>query len=408
MTRLRSLDIDQVFYYSALLFALILSLSRAGISFFLLWFILLFLLKNDFQNKWLEIKTNPALKAMGLFLAFIFISIFWSTDLYEAINQIRLYSYWILIPIFAVSLKKKWLPNLITAFLLGMFINEILVYGIFFDFWKINGSTHSDPSPFMNHIQYSVLLATTAIILLNRLLSKHYTFRKKIPILIFFLTTTINLFISGGRTGQVAFFITIALTIMIHYRVTAKALFIFLILNTILFVGAYITLPTYNQRIQDTIFDIKAQQNGIYFTSVGLRNGFYIIAIDAFKNAPLFGAGVGDYKLATIKALSQDKHHFEATSLHFFSLSDYHNQYLMILIQTGLIGFMLMLWLIITLYRLTINDNEYKNLSVLTLTVFLISALSESLWIAQFPIVLFIFIVSISLVASKHNLSSKI
>jgi O-antigen ligase len=339
---------------------------------------------------------------MGLFLTFIFISLIWSSDTHEAINQIRLYGYWILIPILAVSLKKEWLPNLITSFLLGMFVNEILVYGIFFDFWQIKGHTHSDPTPFMNHIQYSVLLATTAIILLNRLLSTRYTLRDKLAILIFFLTTTINLFITAGRTGQIAFLISIALAVVIHYRVNIKSFIIFLMISFTIFTGAYAFLPVQKQRVTATLSDISMQEKGIYYTSVGLRNGFWIIAYDAFQESPVYGSGLGDYKYATKEALSKNHYTFETEAVNFFFVSDYHNQHLMILVQLGLIGFSLMIWFIYKLYSLNIKDKEMKELSILTLTVFFISAFGESLWIAQFPIILFIFIVSISLAASRE------
>ncbi|MDP3119859.1 MAG: O-antigen ligase family protein [Sulfuricurvum sp.] len=408
MKKILSLDINQIFYYSALVFGFILSLSRAGISFFLLWFLILFLLQNNLKQRWDDIKTNPTLQAMSLFLGFIVISIFWSTNLNEAINQIRLYGYWILIPILAVSLKKEWLSNIITAFLLGMFVNEILMYGVFFDFWQIKGHTHTDPCPFMNHIQYSIFLGVTAIILLNRLLSNRYTLRDKSAILVFFLTTTTNLFISGGRTGQVAFLVSITLVVIIHYRASIKSFILFLLISSILFISAYSLLPIFEGRVQQTVSDIQQQQEGIYNTSVGLRNGFWMIAYDAFKLNPLFGSGLGDYKDSTKEALANNKYNFEDAAINFFKTSDYHNQHLMILIQLGLVGFSLMVWFIIKLYQIDIEDPELKEVSILSLTIFFISALAESLWIAQFPIILFIFIVSISLAAAKPSHSLRI
>lgn len=409
MKKILSLDMNQIFYYSAIAFAFILSLSRAGISFFVLWFILLFLLQRNFKDSWVAIKTNPTLKAMALFLSFLFLSIFWSSNLSETVNEIRLYSYWILIPILAVSLKKEWLRDLITAFLFGMFVNEILMYGVFFDFWQIKGHTHADPCPFMNHIQYSVFLATTAIILLNRLLSNRYTLRDKSAILIFFFTTTTNLFISGGRTGQVAFWISIALVVIIHYRASIKSFILFLLISSTLFISAYSLLPIFKERIQSISSDISLQEKGVYNTSLGARNGFWLIAYDAFKLNPLFGSGLGDYKYSTKEVLANNDYNFEASAIDFFKTSDYHNQHLMILVQLGLVGFGLMLWFIIKLYQIDIEDPELKEISILSLTIFFISALAESLWIAQFPIILFIFIVSISLAAAKpaHSLSSE-
>jgi O-antigen ligase len=76
----------------------------------------------------------------------------------------------------------------------------------------------------------------------------------------------------------------------------------------------------------------------------------------------------------------------------------------MILAQTGLIGFALMLWLFITLFRLKIEDKELKELSILMLTVFAVSCIAEPLWILQFPIILFVLISTLSITASKKSM----
>ncbi|HEX5670637.1 MAG TPA: O-antigen ligase family protein [Sulfuricurvum sp.] len=391
---------NNLFYYSALLFALTLTLSRAAVSFFIIWFILLFLFQGHYRTTWILIRKNRALQAMGAFLAFLFASILWSDDTHEALNQIRLYSYWIIIPILAVSLKKEWLPNIITAFLAGMLVSEILTYGIFFDFWSINGHTSDDPSPFMTRIHYSIFLATAAIILLNRLLSNRYSYSVKIPLLVFFITTAINLFISNGRTGQLAFLVAIAVTVIIHYRLTLKSLFLFAVLTTTLFVGAYTAIPHFQKRIDSAITDTKMLQQGNFDTSWGLRAAFWIVTKDILIEHPLTGIGIGDYKHAAADAVIKNHHNFSPRTIAWCSDMHYHNQYLMILAQSGVIGFFLMLWLLVELFRLKIADRELKEFSVLGLSIFIVGFIAEPLWMLQFPIILFVFIVSISLAAS--------
>lgn len=396
-------DINQIFYYSALLFAFTISLSHAAVSFFVLWFVFLFLIRKDFVTSWKIIKETRVFQVMGLFISFIFLSILWSSDIHEALNQMRLYSYWILIPILAVSLKKEWLYSIITAFLLGMFLSEVIAYGIYFDLWNQYGFTFTEPSPFMTHIHYSIFLATTTIILLNRLLSKHYSNKEKLPMLLFFMTTTINLFISNGRTGQVAFLVAIAVAVIIHNRFTIKSLLMFSLISSFLFIGSYFALPTFQQRTKAMFSDIEMLNNGQYNTSVGQRSGFWIVTYDILKESPLFGVGIGDYKHAAKKVLTKNTHGLCPDAVKFCSTSHYHNQHLMILAQSGLIGFALMIWLYITIYQIAIKDKELKEVSVLTLTVFIVSAFSEPLWMLQFPIILFIFIVSVSLIAAKQE-----
>ncbi len=394
---------DRTFYYSALLFAFTLPLSRAAVSFFILWFVVLFLAHRDYRTSWEMIKSNRALVAMGAFISVMFVSLLWSNDTHEALNQIRLYSYWIIIPILATTLKKEWLPNIITAFLTGMFISEIIAYGIFFEWWTYKNSTPEYPSPFMTHIHYSIFLATTSILLLSRLLSDRYTWQSKLPMFLFFLTSTGNLMLSTGRTGQLALLIAIAVAVILHYRFTIKSFFIFVTLSTILFVGAYTTLDLFQKRADMAISDIKQFQKGNFDTSWGLRAAFWVVTYDIIREHPLIGIGIGDYKSAATETLAKNNHNFTPETIQWCSTMHYHNQYLMILAQTGLIGFALMLWMLIELFRLKIEDQELREFSKLGLTVFVVASITEPLWILQFPIILFVFVVSLSLVAARDT-----
>lgn len=404
MTLFKSINTTQLFYYSSLLFAFTLPLSRAAVSFFVLWFVVLFILQNDYRNTWNQLKNSRAFQAMGLFIAFIFLSALWSSDTHETLRQMRLYSYWIVIPILAINLRKEWLPNIITAFLGGMFISEILAYGIYFELWSINGRTPDYPTPFMTHIHYSVFLATTAVILFSRLLSQRYTWRSKLPMLIFFLTSTGNLMISTGRTGQLAFLVAMGIAVILHYRLTLKSLLIFGVFSSILFIGAYNTIDLFKQRFDMGISDIQKLQNNNFESSWGQRVVYWFVTIDILKNDPLLGVGIGDYKEAAISVLTENVHNLPASTITICKgMSHYHNQYLMILAQVGIIGFALMLWLLIELFRLKIQDSELREFSLLGISVFTVASIAEPLWMLQFPIILFVFIVAISLAAQRPS-----
>lgn len=393
--------IEFTFYFSSLLFAFAFPLSRAAVSFFIIWFIALFLLGRDYKNGWSQIKQNHVFWAMGVFIALLALSLLWSEDKSDGLNQLRLYGYWIIIPILAVTLKREWLPGIITAFLGGMFISEIIAYGIYFEWWTFKDRTPQYPAPFMSHIHYSIFLATTSIILLSRLLSQRYTWRSKLPMFIFFVTSTGNLMISTGRTGQLALFVAIGVAVVIHYRLTIKSFFIFTLLCVTLFVGAYSTIDLFKLRIDQGIEDTQKFQKGNYNSSWGLRAAFWIVTYDIVREHPLLGAGIGDYRLASREALQTNEHGFTKETIAWCSDSHFHNQYLMILAQTGLIGFALMLWLLIELFRVKIKDPQLNEFSKLSLTVFVVGNIAEPLWILQFPIILFIFITSISLASQS-------
>lgn len=399
----KQLNFERIFYYSVLLFAFFIPLSRAGISFFIVWFIFLFLLQKQYHHTWEQIKNNHVFWAMGTFLGFLAISLLWTENISDGLNQIRLYGYWIIIPILAVNLKREWLQSIITAFLLGMFLSEIIAYGIYFEWWTFKDRTPEYPAPFMSHIHYSIFLAMTSIILLSRLLSKQYTWHSKLPMLIFFLTATGNLMISTGRTGQLAFFVAMAIAIIIHYRLSLKSLVLFLALSAVLAIGGYSSISLFKKRIDHGINDIQQLQEGNFNTSWGLRAAFWVITYDAIQEHPFVGSGIGDYRLAARETFVCNTHHFNQKVINWCSDTHFHNQYLMILVQTGLIGFGLMLWLLIELFRLKINEPEFNTFKILGLTIFTVGCIAEPLWILQFPIILFIFIISLSIVASNKN-----
>ena len=359
-----------VFYYSTILFALTLPLSRAAVSFFIIWFLLLFIIRRDYAYTWKYIKQNRVFHAMGSLFGLLLLSILWSENTSEALNQIRLYSYWIIIPILASNLKKEWIPNIITAFLLGMFISEVIAYGIFFEWWTFKGRSPEYPSPFMFHIHYSIFLATTSMILFSRLLSNQYSLQSKFPMALFFLTSTGNLMISTGRTGQLAFLVAMAVAIIIHYRLTIRSLILFTGLTMTLFMGAYFNINLFQKRIDQGINDVQQLQLGNFDTSWGLRAAFWIITVDIVKKHPMLGVGIGDYKQASIEALKTDDHSFSPYTINWCSNYDYHNQYLMILGQIGLIGFALMVWLYTELFRLVIRNLDNRLMTSGSISIF--------------------------------------
>ena len=221
--------------------------------------------------------------------------------------------------------------------------------------------------------------------------------------LMFFFTSTGNLMISTGRTGQLAFLVAIGVAVIIHYRLTIKSLLLFSILSTTLFFGAYSSINLFQKRFDMAVSDIQELQKGNFDTSWGLRAAFWITTKDIIAEHPFVGVGIGDYKQGAIEALNKNNHGFSPVTVEWCSNYDYHNQYLMILGQLGLFGFSLMIWMYVELFKLVIKNSELKEFSILGLTIFVVSSMTESLWTLQFPIILFIFIVSLSLAASNNK-----
>ncbi len=389
-------NISTLIYYCILLFAFLLPISRAAISFFIILLPLLSLYEGDLKRKIYQIKSNKFLLFFSLFLLYSLVSLLWSENSSLAFRHIRLIFYFLTLYVLVTSIKKEQTSTIITVFLSGMLISEIISYGIFFELWTLNHATVSNPVPFMHHITYSVFLAFTAMLLLNRIISKNYILQEKILYTLFFITATGNLFLAKGRTGQVAFIIGIFLVAVLHYKNHIKSiLFSILLASSTLFL-AYQLSDTFKIRVHATINDVKNISNLNFDGSLGIRVAYYITTFDIAKDNLFFGVGLGDYVLQTKKILEEEKYNFLSDKTKKF-MGNYspHNQFLLILLQMGFIGLFSFFYIIYLLLKLKIDDSELKEISIIFITVFFTSSIVESLLKSQFSLSLFILFVGI-------------
>ena len=397
------LSFEKSYLYMAIAFAFVLPISRALVSLLIVLFPLVWVIEGKFQQKYNQVKSSNILLVIVLFILMQFISVLWSSDTHQALEAARMYTYWFALFVLATTIKKEWIEKIISSFLYGMVISEIFAYMIFFEIYAYKGKPPEYPSPFMMHIDYSIFLAFTSILLLNRIFSKRYLTKEKIVMGLFFITVTANLFISTGRTGQLAFLVALLVSVIIHFKLTLKSMLLFTILSTTLFVGAYQTIPLFEKRVDAAKSDIQKFQQGNYQSSWGIRAAFWIITYDIVKENPLIRVGIGDYKQAAQEALAKNDHQFAQAVQEFCTTSHFHNQYLMIITQTGLIGLALMIWIFVMLFRLKIDDPEIKELSILFGTVYLVGFIAEPLWVKQFPTVLFVMMMGLSIAASQKR-----
>jgi len=386
------------------LFAFILPLSRAGISFFVIILPILWLIEGDFKRKFEQIKSNKLLVAISAYLLFSIISALWSSNIEQTLNVLRLNSYWLLLFVIATKVKREQIGTIISSFLAGMFVSEIIAYGVFFELWTFRDATVQNPSPFMFWIDYSVFMAFTSILLLNRILSKNYNLKEKILFSLFFISVTGNLFLAIGRTGQVAFIVAIFVLMVIHYRFSIKSLLFSLVFLSAIFTTAYQLSDTFKQRSHSAINDINNIKNMNLNGSWGIRVAYWITTFDIVKDNPIIGIGLGDFKDETAKITQTNNYEFLTKKTKaFMADNDPHNQYLLVLLQMGIIGICLFLYMIYQIIKLNIKEVELKELSILFVTIFFVSCFAEPLFFKQFTIALFILFVGIFIASETET-----
>lgn len=367
---------------------------------------MIWIIEGDFKNKFEVIKKSKILLTILVFILLSLFSLSYSSDIELGLNQVRLVLYFLTIFVIATSIKKEDINTIITAFLAGMFVSEVIAYGVFFEFWQFKHATPQNPSPFMVHIEYSVFMAFTSVLLLNRILSKRYTLNEKLIFFFFFLTVTGNLFLATGRTGQVSLIAGIIVLTIIHYRMGLKSLIASFLILSVIFISAYNVSDSFNKRVYQAKTDIEKLIEGDFNTSWGLRVAYWLTTIEILKENPLIGVGIGDYIVETKNILKNEKFEiFSEDAKSFLSRKHPHNQYLLVLIQFGIIGLFFFSFLIYSILKLDIEDEELKELSILFCTIYFVGCLAEPLLIKQFTLSLFvIFIGLFSIQSTKKTL----
>lgn len=398
-----NLTFERLYKYSYIIFAFSLPLSRGSISFFIVLLPLIWLLEGGFKNKIEKIKSQKILLFFFIYLFYLICSSFWSEDITKALNMIRMTSYFFLIFIFFTSIKRENIDLIINAFLMGMFVSEVVVYGVLFGFWQIGNATPTYLSPFMMHIDYSIFLAFTSLLLMNRVLLKKYSLYEKFIFLFFFLTVTGNLFLSIGRTGQLALVFGIIILFIIHFKISLKSMISSILVTIVVFTAAYQVSDNFQTRVSETVNELKDIKAGNLNGSWGIRIAYWITSYNLMGNN-LFGYGIGDFEQVISNELKDEKYNYlSIETKEFMSKHHPHNQYLLILLQIGIIGLILFLYIIYLLFKLHIVDEEFKKGSIVFLVVYLVGCMAEPLFNKQFTLVLFILFISIFLLKEEKS-----
>lgn len=400
---IRNLSYEKTINYFILLYAFCLPISRSGISLSVIILILLWTLQGNFKEKLTEIKQNYFIIAIFIFILYSFIAVLWSTDKLFALEYIKKYYHFLIIPIIFTSLKKESISKVFSAFLLGMLISEITSYGIFFKLWTKEGVSSDDPSPFMDHSNYSTYLAFTVFILLHKIIYIK-DLKWKLFYGLFFIFSTSNLFLNGGRTGQFSFLIALFIVGFLGFRNKIRATIGVIILGATIFISAYNISPIFKDRFNYFLHDLGAMVYKKDFSnSFSTRVALWITGIDASKDNLIFGTGIGDettnaessivkYKIPDIFGSKDTKDYI-----------DFHNVFIQYLVQLGIIGLILFLSIFYFLFKLNIKDKIYRNLLVLFLILYLIhSMLGNSFHITQ-SMILFVLFSSIFITISKFE-----
>jgi len=276
---LQKFSLDKTYQYLLMALAFLAPLTVFGANFIIVIIVLLWLFSGDYRSKYNQIISSRLLIASIIFFSLHLIGLMWTENLEWGLHIVHKMWYFLLLwPVLYSVTRKEYVKKYVTFFLLAITFTEITSYLVWFEIIpEFKYASVTNPTPYMSHISYNPILAFSIYIVYHQIF-----FNKKLSRLEFFLysffaiTMTINMFITGGRAGQVMYFAMVSIFIFQFFNYQKiKSLFAILIIVPTIFYTAYQMSPLFQQRV-----DLAVQQTLNYSiktnSAVGQRITFAI------------------------------------------------------------------------------------------------------------------------------------
>ncbi|MBU1233355.1 MAG: O-antigen ligase family protein [Proteobacteria bacterium] len=317
------------------LFAFALPLSTSVTSILAILLILVWIAGGDLRKKLTDIFHNPLAIAVLVYIGLYALGLLWSKDLDWGIQVLLKQWKLLLFPVFLTLVNKDHTKYYLSAFVAAIVIQAGKAYLVWLGVIALSpGSTFTTEGT--SHVVYNPMLALAIyIILQNILLGTNRALFKALKGFLF-LFLFCNMFITVGRTGHVAFFVLLVVTLFQYFQTRSKKMLVMaLILLPLLITAIYQISPTFRTRITTAVTEVQNFRSG-EITSMGCRLWFCTNTLEILKKNWLTGTGTGDFPGEYAK-INQSR------SPAMPNTDNPHNQYLLVTALFGIFGLLSLL-----------------------------------------------------------------
>lgn len=314
------------------------------------------------------------------FIIFTYLSALWTEGPLEITRELhlnfdRFKYYFLLIPaVYSLSLGKKQIQNLFFLMALAPFITVIIYYCNGFGITHIysqlffHGNTNFITHYLINN-PFIVYSALYFYILIFESFKQH-NFKKAFLYTCITAVLFVSLFIDSGSTSRLMLVVFFLLAMIIpFFYLNKRNLFLVLFIT----LGISLFFISTNSKMQKGIQTFKtAESQGVYSGSWGHRLGFAIVGLKIFEENPWFGRGIIDVREKTIQYAKEHPKYFIGDHNRHF-----HDEHINILVEVGIVGYLIFIIFIILFLRLHINNTFINNLKISVILFYLLLMFGE-------------------------------
>jgi len=316
----------------------------------------IWLLTGDYKEKLKKVFSDKLILTFIVFIGIFFIGMLWTENFYAGRKIIERPLLYLIAPIMFTIYKPKYLKLFLWSMLLALIITGILTFLIQYGY--IHMEYNSDESPFVNRVYLAGMLIFAYSYFLYKIdTNKLFSFYNLIWILLAILMVY-TLIISGSRMGLINLLIATFIMLIYQYHLTLKKIIITIITISILSIVAYKSSSHIQYKVNQTIntlenMDMKAQIFNHEInrrTSLTCRFEFWYYAYSLWRQHPILGVGTGDGidELGKLIGKKEEKQLFKQCLGDGSGQFNPHNMYLFMLMQFGVFGFIVILWILYT------------------------------------------------------------
>ncbi len=385
----RNFNLEKTYQFLLIALAFFMPLTVFGGNFIILLIVLLWLISGNYKNKFNSILKSKLLLASIAFFSLHVVGLLWTNDLEWGIHIVRkMWYFFLLFPILYTIVIKENIYKYIGSFLLAICFTEILSFLVWFELIApFKNASVNNPTPFMSHITYNVILAFAIYLVLHRLFIIKDMGKFQVFLYSFFaLSMSINMFITAGRAGQVAYFIVLGVLIFQFFSFNKiKAILVSLFLVPVIFFSAYQISPVFNDRVDSALADVENYSEHKW-SSVGYRMTFAIYSWEMIKDNPIIGVGTGDFP-TEYKKINM------ARTPHMNNATNPHNMYILVASQSGFLGLISFLSIFYFQFKAAFHSKNAiaRDVGFALPIMFLVIMLSDSYLLGHFTTLMFIF-----------------
>ncbi len=384
-----NLSINKAYQYLLIILAFLMPLTVFGANLIIVIICVLWLFSGDYASKFNQIISNKFILASIVFFFLHVIGLLWTEDLSWGVHIVhKMWYFLLLLPVLFTIVRREHIKFYISAFLLAITFTEIASYLVWFEIIEpFKNATVGNPTPFMSHISYNPILAFAIYLVLHEIF-----FNKKITNLVFSLysffaiSMSINMFITGGRAGQVMYFAMLAIIVFQFFNnQKIKSLLLISVLIPGIFFTAYTTSNLYQQRVDMAVKNIISYSDN-KSTSVGLRITFALNSWDVIKENPIIGIGTGDFPME-YKKINQ------INTPGLPNATNPHNMYTLVVMQLGVLGLISLLSIFYYQIKLSFNSSNrlIRDVGITLPLLFLVIMWSDSYLLGHYTTLMFVF-----------------